>query len=111
MIRYRQIAIAVVSLLLSLLATQLAGLQVPQISPNTPVIRINVNLVQVDAIVTDATGRPVTDLKVDDFELLQDGKPRPITTFEFVDLKSPAARGNPQQATPQRRGRGVPPPP
>src|SRR5262245_37593036 len=109
MIRNRQIVIAVVPLLLSFLATLLAGAQGPQLSPDTPVIRINVNLVQVDAIVTDAAGKPVTDLKIEDFELLQDGKPRPISTFEFVDVRSPASRGNPRQAAPQRRG-GPPPP-
>ena len=38
-------------------------------------IRITVNLVQVDAVVTDSKGRQVTDLKASDFELLQDGKP------------------------------------
>jgi hypothetical protein len=32
------------------------------------VIRINVNLVQVDAIVTDGKGKPVLNLTADDFE-------------------------------------------
>ena len=31
------------------------------------VVRITVNLVQVDAVVTDSKGHPVTDLKADDF--------------------------------------------
>jgi VWFA-related protein len=51
------------------------------------VIRINVNLVQVDAIVTDSKGKPVRDLTSDDFEVLQDGKPQAITTFAFINVR------------------------
>src|SRR5262252_5292683 len=61
-----------------------AGRQTPS---QEGVIRINVNLVQVDAIVTDSKGKPVTDLTADDFEVFQDGKPQAITSFTFVDLK------------------------
>jgi VWFA-related protein len=56
-------------------------------APTPGVIRINVNLVQVDAVVTDAKGKPVTDLKAGDFELLQDGKVQTIRNFEFVRVK------------------------
>src|SRR5690348_9274782 len=50
-------------------------------APASPfVIRINVNLVQVDAIVTDSKGNRITDLKAEDFEIFQDGKPQAITT-------------------------------
>jgi hypothetical protein len=38
-----------------------------------PVIRVTVDLVQVDAVVTDANGRHVTGLKPEDFEILEDG--------------------------------------
>jgi len=55
--------------------------------PTPGVIRINVNLVQVDAVVTDAKGKPVKDLKAGDFELLQDGKVQKIRNFEFVRVK------------------------
>ena len=50
-------------------------------SPNDAVIRINVNLVQVDAAVTDKQGKPVTDLQPSEFEVLQDGRPQKITNF------------------------------
>ena len=43
-----------------------------QVPLGPPVIRINVNLVQVDAVVTDSKGNAVTDLKADDFEILLD---------------------------------------
>ncbi|MBL8219812.1 MAG: VWA domain-containing protein [Bryobacterales bacterium] len=54
------------------------------------VIRITVNLVQVDAVVTDARGRHVTDLEAKDFELLQDGKAQQISSFQFVRTTAPA---------------------
>ena len=43
-------------------------------SQNNPdnTIRITVNLVQVDAVVTDSKGKQVTDLEAKDFEILQD---------------------------------------
>jgi len=63
-----------------------------QETEKTPgVIRINVNLVQVDAVVTDSKGKAVTDLKAEDFEVLQDGQPQRITTFEFVNVRDGAA--------------------
>ncbi|MBL8178653.1 MAG: VWA domain-containing protein [Bryobacterales bacterium] len=54
------------------------------------VIRITVNLVQVDAVVTDAKGRHITGLEAADFELLQDGKPQKITSFQFVRSAAPS---------------------
>jgi VWFA-related protein len=86
-----------------------------QTPPAPPVIRINVNLVQVDAVVTDSRGNPVTDLKIEDFEVLQDGKPQTITNFEFVDIRSAIIRRTILQppGAPGQRGRGgvAPPPP
>jgi VWFA-related protein len=48
------------------------------------VIRVNVQLVQVDATVTNSRDEPVTDLKAEDFLILQDGKPQEITNFSFI---------------------------
>jgi len=73
------------------------------------VIRITVNLVQVDAVVTDKKGKPVTDLEAKDFEILQDGKHQKITSFSFVRTQAgPAApRGSP---TPADRNAPLAPP-
>lgn len=51
-------------------------------------LRIGVDLVQVDATVTDARGRHVTDLTADDFEIVQDGRPQPISTFAYIRTAS-----------------------
>jgi len=47
------------------------------------VVRITTNLVQVDAVVTK-NGKLVTDLKPEDFEILEDGRPQEITHFSYV---------------------------
>src|SRR6267143_1837205 len=60
-------------------------------APSTPVIRVSVNLVQVDATVTDANDKVVRDLKAEDFEVLQDGKTQNITTFSYVNAPPPAS--------------------
>ncbi len=89
-----------------LLALAVATAQTP--APQTPdtVIRINVNLVQVDAAVTDSKGKPVTDLQAADFEILQDGKPQVITNFSYITTGRGAA---PPPAI--AAGRGAPPVP
>jgi VWFA-related protein len=95
------------------LTLALAAAQTPQQPLQQPlpdiVIRINVNLVQVDAVVTDSKGRPVTDLRKQDFVILQDGKPQTITNFSYISTKAPAARTMVAKATPAK-GISAPPP-
>jgi VWFA-related protein len=55
-------------------------------SIDTPIFRANVDAVELDAFVVDASGNPVTDLTVDDFEILEDGRPQPITSFAVIDI-------------------------
>jgi hypothetical protein len=54
------------------------------------VIRITVNLVQVDAIVTDSKGHQVTNLQPADFTILEDGRPQTITNFSYISTAKPA---------------------
>lgn len=97
----RMIAIRRAATLLCLAAATLMP-QTPDAAPRPadPVIRVTVNLVQVDAVVTDAKGNHVTDLQPGDFEILEDGKPQKITNFSFIDLK-------PAQAAAQRTSSGA----
>ena len=48
--------------------------------------RVEANLVEVDAYVSDASGKPVTDLKAADFQLLEDGKPQQMSAFSYVNI-------------------------
>jgi len=57
----------------------------------SPVFRVTVDLIQVDAIVTDAMGRHVTDLRPEDIQVLQDGKPQKIAYFSYVETGSAPA--------------------
>ena len=47
------------------------------------VVRITTNLVQVDVVVTK-NGKPVKDLKAEDFEIFEDGRRQEIISFAFV---------------------------
>ncbi len=56
-----------------------------------PPLRITVTLVQVDAVVTDKSGRHLMDLKKEDFEIKQDGVSVPVSAFSFMpDDRQPA---------------------
>jgi VWFA-related protein len=85
--RLRQLAGWAVCLLLALTPAGHA-FQAPQQppAPVRPSFRVSVNLVQVDAIVTDSKGNRVTDLRAEDFEVTEDGKRQTITNCEWIDL-------------------------
>ena len=80
------------------------------------VVRITTKLVQVDAVVTDKDGRQITDLKPEDFEVLENGKPQEITNFSYVSTAAaaPASPESPQPAPDKDkavRNRSLPPVP
>jgi hypothetical protein len=56
--------------------------QQPQ--PQVPTFRGGTNVVQVDALVSDADGHPIDDLNAADFDVLDDGKQVPITSVRFL---------------------------
>jgi len=80
----------------------LAGMLLPiplvaQTPPPTPrpvrapeVVRVGVDLVQVNAIVTNGKGEPVADLKTEDFDLFEDGKRQTITHCRYVKVGASA---------------------
>jgi len=51
------------------------------------IIRIDTDLVPVDVTVTDATGRPVRDLRKEDFKLYEDDVERPIASFNVEKIE------------------------
>jgi VWFA-related protein len=67
--------------------------QQPAPSPTPPpqdeVIRVTTNLVQADVIVTDKSGRQVTDLRPEDFEVLEDGKRQTLSHFSYISTDRP----------------------
>ena len=58
--------------------------------PQSPTFRGRIDAVSVDAIVTDKQGRPVTDLKAEDFEISENKKPQAIQSFKFIKVDDTA---------------------
>jgi VWFA-related protein len=75
----RKSAIAV-ALLLSLPA---AAQNIGPLPPLTA--RVEVKVVNVDVAVTDAAGKPVTNLTKDDFEVFEDGQQQKIANFYLIE--------------------------
>ena len=79
-------------------------------SSEDDVVRLSTTLVQIDAVVTDKKGRHISNLKVEDFEILEDGRPQKITHFNYVtdkpDSAKPAASENRSGTTPSPANAG-----
>jgi hypothetical protein len=80
----------------------------PQDPADLDVVKITTNLVQIDAVVTDREGIHVTNLRPDEVEMLENGKPQKISDFSYIKL----ARTAPAASKPnETRGTLVPGPP
>ena len=98
------------------LVVLIAGPVLPQAQDTGPAIRVTVDLVQVDAVVTDAQGHHVAGLKPEDFQVLEDGKPQKITHLSFVDAENDRSAFSSPAQTRNERGTmpvfiGAPPAP
>src|SRR5689334_10530393 len=62
------------------------------------VLRSNTRLVVVDVIATDDKGSPITDLKADDFIIIEDGVPQKLSGFSFQ--RPTMTKNVPQQLPP-----------
>src|SRR6266404_5739039 len=84
----------IVTLLLSASVAMSAVLAQTPRTPQKPqqeiapedVVRITTNLVQTDAVVTDKSDQIIKDLKLEDFELYDNGKKQDIKFLEFVGV-------------------------
>jgi VWFA-related protein len=76
------IALATVSLCVTLTAAQ-------QPQPEPPRFRTGVEVVHLDVSVLDRDRRPVRGLTADDFTVFDDGTPRPIVVFDAVEIPDP----------------------
>src|SRR5690349_968074 len=79
--------------LLAVNAPQSLGQNKPEeAKPQAPAIKVRTGLVLIPAVVTDAKGNRITDMKKEDFVVLEDGKRQPIQLFERVETKAEVAR-------------------
>ena len=62
--------------------------QPPPTAPRAPTFQFtaNSNLVIVDVVARDKSGKPIENLKQGDFTIFEDGKPQKISVFEFQKL-------------------------
>jgi VWFA-related protein len=65
--------------------------------PEQPVFRTGINTVRVDVIVTDRQGNPVTDLKLEDFQIEEDGKAQKAETFRLIKIDTTTQPGYTQR--------------
>ena len=56
--------------------------------PPSFTVKVPVDVVVLNATITDKQGNPVKDLTVDDFKVYEDGKPQPIHTFALESYKA-----------------------
>ena len=54
--------------------------------PDEPTFRAGINFIRVDVIVTDDDGNLVRDLDVSDFQVLEDGEPQNIESFQLIEI-------------------------
>lgn len=74
-----------------LFSISLAQTPVPSTPPQQDplpddVVRISTSLVQTDLVVTDKDGKAITDLKLDEFKVTENGKRQDVKFMEFVDV-------------------------
>jgi VWFA-related protein len=63
------------------------------VADDEDVVKISTTLIQLDVTVTDKSGKIVTDLKPEDFEIYENGERQEITNFSFI---SSTPKGNPE---------------
>ena len=85
----RRMRMAGVVVLLAGAAVVTAGQNPPPTPPqgvDSPTFKLQVDYVEVDAVVTDQQGRFVRDLKKEDFQVFEDRKAQTISAFTLVDI-------------------------
>src|SRR6186713_1218275 len=54
--------------------------------PQQPIFRAGTDLVRVDVTVTQRGDEAITDLKMEDFEITDDGVPQTVETLKFIQV-------------------------
>jgi len=88
----------VAALVVALVASSAAAQQPQRSYGETLEIRV----INIDAVVTDRSGNPVTGLTRDDFELFENGKRKEVSNFLEVNERAAAAAGTPPAQTERR---------
>jgi Ca-activated chloride channel homolog len=73
------------------LSSATSGAQAPTVPQDQPQFSSGVTQVEVYATVTDAQGRPIKDLRQEDFTVFEDSVPQRVTTFSGGDIPAAVA--------------------
>jgi hypothetical protein len=99
--------IALIAVVLLLHYSALAQSPPPKPSPTPPqpvnedeVVGTDLNLVQVDAVVTDKNGRQVTNLNASDFSIIENGKSYVVDYCTYVSLADSVTKTDPRAGPP-----------
>ncbi|MCC7415682.1 MAG: VWA domain-containing protein [Acidobacteria bacterium] len=82
----RQVRIAALLVLLGTAALAASQDARPATSGQAPTFQVRVDYVEVDVRVTDKAGQFVRDLKQEDFQIFEDGRPQAVSAFSLVDI-------------------------
>ena len=93
-------------LLLTLIATVLLVAQQPPptAAQQRPVFRGGTQFIRVDAYPTSRDGRIIEGLTADDFEILEDGKPQKVDSFDFIKFATFTPEVERRDPSSQREG-------
>ena len=83
-----------------LIAALLAATSLTVQAQQVPVFEAEANLMEIEVRVTDGRGQAVAGLSKEDFQLLEDGKPQEIATFEFVTRPIPRSQASDEDTSP-----------
>src|SRR5207245_1652354 len=78
---------AAISISVAVAQTPQSQQKPPDIAPED-IIRITTSLVQTDVVVTDKNDKIIPDLKLENFELYDNGKKQEVKFMEFVSVDS-----------------------
>ncbi len=62
--------------------------QTPQLAEDDDIVKISTNLIQVDVTVTGSDGKPISDLKPEEFEIFENGIKQEISNFSYISAGS-----------------------
>ncbi len=90
----RSLAAARLAGLLWLVSSGLVAQQPDRAQPSkaAPVFPVEAHIVWIDVVAADSAGRPVADLALEDFEVVEGGERRPIVLFRAPADGAPASR-------------------
>jgi hypothetical protein len=74
----------------------------PAAAQHPPSYGVSAELVMIDLVAADGDGRFVTDLRADEIELLEDGKPQPVAFLPARFPKRAAERASRRRSWPTR---------